>query len=169
MVEPEKRFASLYSDHELYCAGHLIEAGIALYKTTGNKKLLNAVTRYARLLCSVFGERGNKSYDGHEEIELTLIKLYRVTGDESVLSLARHFIDIRGSLPHPWDKETGLSHSQTPIPEYMFGQSHKPIIEQTKAEGHAVRAMYLYCAMTDVASLTGDKQLQGIVKSSGRM
>ncbi|MBR4748488.1 MAG: glycoside hydrolase family 127 protein [Abditibacteriota bacterium] len=159
LVEPENRLKYLYKSHELYCAGHLIEAGVAMYEATGDRGLLDCVARYADMLTRTFGpgEGKSRSYDGHEEIELALLRLYGVTGREDYLRLCRHFIDTRGLLPHPWDAETGEVHTKYPAESYVFGQAHMPVAKQRTAEGHAVRAMYLYAAMTRLAVATGDK------------
>ncbi|MBO4548497.1 MAG: glycoside hydrolase family 127 protein, partial [Abditibacteriota bacterium] len=161
LIEPENRLKYLYKSHELYCAGHLIEAGAAMYEATGDTELLDCVSRYADLFVRTFGpeEGKSRSYDGHEEIELALLRLYNATGKEEYLRLCRHFIDVRGLLPHPWDTETGEAHDKYPIESYVFGQAHMPLKKQLTAEGHAVRAMYLYAAMTRLAALTKDKGL----------
>jgi DUF1680 family protein len=129
--------------HELYDAGHLFEAAAAHYQATGETNLLHVATKEADLLCQVFGPGSDQLHiwPGHEIVEMGLCKLYRVTGDESYLDLARYFIDVRGTLPG------GDSYHQSRIPP----------VQQTEAVGHAVRAGYLYSGMADVAALTGDQ------------
>ncbi|WP_309118869.1 beta-L-arabinofuranosidase domain-containing protein [Paenibacillus sp.] len=165
--EPENRYANLTDCHELYCAGHLIEAGVAYYEATGKRRLLDVCCRLADHIDRTFGLEAGKrrGYDGHQEIELALAKLYRVTGNETYLRLSRYFLDERGRSPNflveEWERRGRVSywkgnHSQ-PNPEYH--QAHLPVREQRVATGHAVRAVYMYAAMADVARETGDASL----------
>ena len=140
--QPEKRWENIGSQHQLYCAGHLIEAAIAYYEATGKRKLLDAAISFADHIDSLFGLEGIRYPPGHEEIEIALIKLFRVTKDKKYLKLAQFFLDERG-YPHE-RKLYG-----------KYAQDHKPVEKQRKAAGHAVRATYLYSAMADVAALTG--------------
>jgi len=128
--------------HELYNAGHLFEAAAAHYRATGKTNLLTVATREADLLCQTFGPGTNQLHlwPGHEIVEMGLVKLYRVTGRQRYLDLAKYFIDVRGSHPGGDD----------------YHQSRIPPVDQTEAIGHAVRAGYLYSGMADVAALTGD-------------
>ena len=158
VVEPDKRWTNLRHGHELYCAGHMIEAGVAHFQATGKATLLDVVRRYADYIETVFGtEPGKKrGYCGHEEIELALVRLYRVTGNSRYLRLGQYFIDERGQSPCYFDTE--------PTPDLHrlgleYHQAHKPVREQTEVVGHAVRAMYLYSAMADLAYETGDETL----------
>ena len=130
--------------HELYDAGHLFEAAAAHYQATGETNLLNVALKEANLLCVTFGPGTNQLHlwPGHEIVEMGLCKLYRVTGDERYLALAKYFLDVRGSYPGGDD----------------YHQSRIPPVDQTKATGHAVRAGYLYSGMADVAALTGDER-----------
>ncbi len=173
VVEPEKRWTNLRDWHELYCAGHMIEAGVAHYQATGKRSLLDVVCRYSDHIASVFGKGpGQKpGYCGHEEIELALVKLHSATGEERYLELARYFIDERGNQPYYFDLEAqargenpaqfwggrGLSQEL----RYAYMQAHLPVRDLREVGGHAVRAMYLYSAMTDLAVLTGDSSLKG--------
>jgi len=162
-VEPERRWTNLRDCHELYCAGHLMEAAVAHYRATGKHTFLDIMTRYADCIATVFGrEEGKKhGYPGHEEIELALIKLYRAAGDEKYLNLARYFIDERGAQPHYYDleaRERGEDPEQSRW-SHEYNQSHLPVREQTRAVGHSVRAMYLYSGMADIARETGDSDL----------
>jgi len=161
VVEPEKRWTNLRDWHELYCAGHLIEAAVAYHQATGKRKLLDVLCRYADHIAAVFGpRRGQKrGYPGHEEIELALVKLYRATGQERYLKLAQFFIDERGRQPHYFDAEAA-ARGDGRRPPHDYNQSHLPVRQQATAEGHAVRAMYLYCAMADLAAETGDGELR---------
>ena len=130
--------------HELYDAGHLFEAAAAHYQATGETNLLNVALKEADLLCTTFGPGTNQLHfwPGHEIVEMGLAKLYRVTGEQRYLDLARYFLDVRGSRPGGDD----------------YHQSRIPPVDQTEATGHAVRAGYLYSGMADVAALTGDEQ-----------
>ncbi|MBN1543294.1 glycoside hydrolase family 127 protein [candidate division KSB1 bacterium] len=163
-VEPDKRWSNLRDWHELYCAGHLFEAAAALAEATGKRTLLNIACRFADLIDTVFGREPEKKrgYPGHEEIELALIKLYRATGNSRYRELARYFIDERGQQPHYFDLEI-KTHGFLPGWHYLNGhesnQSHLPVRQQTQAVGHAVRAMYLYSGMADVAAETSDPEL----------
>ena len=165
VVEPEKRWTNLRDWHELYCAGHIIEAAVAHHQATGSDKLLRVACRYADYISTVFGREPGKKrgYCGHEEIELALVRLYRATGERRYLDLARYFVDERGRQPHYFDQEA-RARGEDPAGDwhghdYRYNQSHLPVREQTSAEGHAVRAMYLYCAMADLAGETGDASL----------
>ena len=145
--------------HELYNAGHLYEAAVAHYMATGKKTLLNIALKNADLVCSVFGPGKLRVAPGHEIVEMGLVKLYRVTGKPEYLQTAKFFVEARGSYKG-YD-----STSRDPFKNGSYWQDDKPVEEQTEAEGHAVRAGYLYSAVADVAALTGDKQLLNAVDS----
>jgi len=138
-----RRWANTRSAHELYNAGHLYEAAVAHYQATGMRTLLDVAIRNADLVDRVFGPKKNHAVPGHEEIEIGLAKLYRVTDEPRYLALAKFFLDQRGRADQ--HELYGL-----------YCQDHKPLIEQDEAVGHAVRAGYVYSAMADVAALTGD-------------
>lgn len=164
--EPGKQWTNLEECHELYTAGHMIEAAVAYYKATGKRKFLDIVCRLADYIDRVLGpEPGKmKGYDGHEEIELALAKLYDVTGEDRYLRLSKFFIDARGTEPYFFDEEFvkrgGKSHWPGVIQrDRKYSQAHLPVREQSKAVGHAVRAMYLYSGMADVAARTNDETL----------
>ncbi len=144
LVEPDKKWSNIRRMHELYCAGHLIEAAVAHHQATGKRTLLNVAINLADHIESVFGPGKRHDVPGHQEIEIGLVKLARVTGDKRYLNLAKFFLDQRGRAE---DRE-----SYGP-----YCQDHKPVVEQTKPVGHAVRAMYQYCGMADVAALTDDE------------
>lgn len=159
----DKSFTNLRDAHELYCFGHLTEGAVAYYQATGKDKLLCAARRFADYIYSKFGTEEGKihGYPGHEIAEMALVRLYDVTGDSKYLELSKYFVDERGKRPYYFDTEIG----HAPKPEEvdkernMYNQSHKPVREQTEAVGHAVRAVYLYSGMADVARLTDDEEL----------
>lgn len=142
--QPEKRWTDTRVKHELYCAGHFFEAAVAYYHATGKPKALDVAIRFADYIDSVFGPDKKHDIPGHQEIEIGLVKLYRQTGDQKYLNLAKFFLDERG---HARGREL--------YGEYC--QDHKPVIEQTKALGHSVRAGYQYSSMADIAMLTGEQ------------
>jgi len=139
----DQRWSNLRWSHELYCAGHMYEAAVAHYMATGKRSFLDVAISNADLIDSVFGPGKKRDVPGHQEIEIGLAKLYRVTGNEKYLKLAKFFLDERG---HAHGRELYGSYTQ----------DHKPVIEQHEAVGHAVRAAYMYSGMADVAALTGD-------------
>jgi len=141
-----ERWSKLGRSHELYCSGHLYEAADAHYTATGKRTLLEVAIKNADLIIQVFGPDKIRSTPGHPIVEMGLIKLYRITGNEKYLSLAKFFIDERG-YPHAGRKLYG---------EYAL--DHKPVLEQDEAVGHAVRAVYLYSGMADVGALLNDKK-----------
>jgi DUF1680 family protein len=146
LVKPNDRWKHEAYSHELYCAGHLIEAALAYHQATGKRKLLDVARRFADYIDSVFGPGKQQETSGHEEIELALVKLFQATKEKRYLALAQFFLDERGQK----DKRRLFGE---------YAQDHKPVREQTEATGHAVRAMYLYCAMADIASQVGDPGL----------
>lgn len=164
----DKIFTNLKDFHELYCFGHLAEGAVAYYQATGKDKLLQAVSRYADFIDSYFGEEEGKckGYPGHEIAEMALVRLYEVTGEERYIRLAKFFLDQRGTQPHYFDYEKEQSKrvmdEQT---NYKYYQAHQPVREQTEAVGHAVRAVYLYSGMADVARVTGDEELYAACKA----
>ena len=125
--------------HEFYNMGHMYEAAVAHFLATGKKSFLEVAIKNADLIYDVCITQGNDYVPGHQEIEIGLAKLYRVTGDEKYLQLAKHLLDIRAD-----------------VHEGSYAQAHLPVTEQSEAVGHAVRANYMYSAMADVAALTGD-------------
>ncbi len=164
-VEPEQRWINLRDYHELYCAGHLIEAAVAHFQATGKRILLDAVCRYADLINATFGpEEGQRhGYSGHEEIELALMKLFHATGEERYLRLSHYFIEERGRRPLYFDLETqarGENPADYEMGTYEYNQSHRPVREQREIVGHAVRAMYLFSAVADLARELQDEGFQ---------
>lgn len=161
VAKPEERWKDFSYGHELYSAGHMIEAAVAYFDVTGKRKLLDMMCRYVDYIDSVMGpEDGKKkAYCGHEEIELALMKLYRATGEKRYLKLAQYFIDERGKQPSYLAWEPTFNPEKSPWFDLDYHQAHKPVREQTKADGHAVRVMYLSIAMADLAFETGDETL----------
>lgn len=164
VVRPQLRWANLRDWHELYCAGHLIEAAIAHQQATRSAKLLEVACRYADHIAQTFGTGAGqkRGYCGHEEIELALVKLYRATGERRYLALAKYFIDERGQQPHYFDLEA-LARGEKPqdywAKTHEYTQSHTPVREQHVPVGHAVRGLYLYCAMADLAAEYNEEAL----------
>ncbi|RCW56515.1 MULTISPECIES: glycoside hydrolase family 127 protein [Halanaerobium] len=165
--EPEMKWKNLAECHELYCAGHLIEAAVAYYKATGKDKLLKIMQKNADLIDSIFGLEADKlkGYPGHQEIELALIKLFNVTGEERYRDLAKYFIDQRGQEPFYFEKEWEERGKVNHWPDFKqntereYYQAHAPVREQNAAAGHAVRALYMYSGMADTARVSGDQSL----------
>jgi DUF1680 family protein len=139
------RWSFLQSSHELYNVGHMYEAAVAHFQATGKRTLLDVAIKNADLIDRVFGPDKKHDVPGHEEIEIGLVKLYGVTGDEKYLRLAKFFLDERGRADG--HKLYGA-----------YCQDHEPVTKQSVAVGHAVRAGYLYSGMADVAALTGDTE-----------
>jgi DUF1680 family protein len=139
--------------HELYNAGHLYEAAVAHYMATGKKSLLDIALKNADLVCSVYGPGKRSVAPGHEIVEMGLVKLYRVTGKKEYLDVAKFFIEARGQYK-------GYDFSSNDVwKNGKYWQDDKPVVEMREAEGHAVRAGYLYAAVADIAALTGDKRM----------
>lgn len=139
-----ERWNNLRDMHELYCAGHLIQAAIALFRATGNSSLLKVATKFADHIVKTFGPGGRLGVPGHPEVEMALIELYRETGNKSYLDIARKFIDNRGR---------GI------IGGSQYHIDHKPFRELSEIVGHAVRALYLNCGAADLYMETGDLEL----------
>ena len=147
VVEPEKRFTNR-DWHELYCAGHLMEAAVAVAEATGKTDLLCCMEKYADYIHKVFVVEKSAAFStpGHEEIELALMKMYHYTGKRKFLDLCAHFINARGVV-----EEQNKN---------LYNQSHLPVREQDEALGHSVRACYLYTGMAALALETGDEALK---------
>jgi DUF1680 family protein len=167
LVEPGKRWSNLTDCHELYCAGHLMEAAVAYARATGKRKVLDVMCRYADCIDRTFGLRKGqlRGYCGHAEIELALVKLFHATGEKRYLNLAKYFVDERGRSPSYFVEEArkrgdlNVHPFKTAAAKNMHRLAHVPVREQTEAVGHAVCAMYLYSAMADVAAETHDTAL----------
>ena len=176
VVEPEKRWTNLRDMHELYNAGHLIEAALAHSDYYKNDLLLQPMLKYVAYIRKTFGPAPDQlhGYPGHPEIELALLRLYSATGSQDAYELARFFLEERGKPGgqegkhyYDWEREQrGESRYTRPdsVPEssgYWYVQAHAPLLEQASVEGHAVRCMYLLTAAADMLCLdhAGDKQL----------
>ena len=144
-----ERWSRMDHGHELYCVGHMYEAATAYHLATGKRTLLDVSVKNADLIADVFGSDKKRDVPGHQEIEIGLVKLYRVTGDTKYLDLAKFFLDERGHYqgrsPHSFRGSI------------TYAQDHKPVITQTEPAGHVVRALYMYSGMADMAAITGDK------------
>ncbi|MBQ9008318.1 MAG: glycoside hydrolase family 127 protein [Clostridia bacterium] len=158
----DKRFTNLKDNHELYVAGHMIEAAVAYYSVTGKRTLLDATLRFVDLIDRQIGPEEGKihGYPGHPVIEMALMRLYEITGDPKHLKLAEYFVNQRGQKPLFFEEETVRNGNEfywrnSPF-RYQYYQAGMPVRSQKNAEGHAVRAMYLYSGMADVARETGD-------------
>lgn len=170
--DPSKRWTNLKEGHELYTAGHMTEAAVAYYKATGKTEFLDIMKKFADLICKTFGpdEGQIHGYPGHQEIELALIRLYHVTGEKKYLETAKYFIDTRGVGENYFLEEEKRPEYKQIFPEFAgydprYSQSHEPVREQKTAEGHAVRAVYMYCAMADLAYEYKDKELLDACKT----
>ncbi|TWR26436.1 glycoside hydrolase family 127 protein [Mucilaginibacter pallidiroseus] len=147
---PERWVLEQENSHELYNAGHMYEGAVAHYMATGKRNFLNIALKNADLLVKTFGPNKRHVAPGHEVVEMGLVKLYRITGKKEYLDLAKFFIDERGKKKYNTKSKSAWENG-------VYWQDDKPVIAQDEAEGHAVRAMYLYSGMADVAALTGDK------------
>lgn len=176
LKEPDGRWTNLAECHELYCAGHMIEAAVAYSSATGKTKILDVACRLANCIDDAFGlEDGKiKGYDGHPEIELALVRLYHATDNDRYLKLAKFFLEERGQTPHFYDEEYAKRNGQTHFPmlsmakDKSYSQSHLPVRMQQTAEGHAVRVVYLCAGMADVAAETADETLAAACRTLWR-
>lgn len=165
--DQDKRWTNLHEAHELYVAGHMIEAACAHFEATGKRTLLDVMQKNTECIYDHFITKNNPGVPGHPEIELALMKLYRITGDKKALELCAHFLNKRGQDPELFireaDNRTWSVWGSNPRDEgdLEYRQCDKPLRELTQATGHAVRAVYLYAGMADYASETEDKELQG--------
>ena len=160
--EPEHRWQNLQECHELYCAGHMMEAAVAYYEATGKEKLLHIMERMADHMDDKFTNELYHGIPGHQEVEIGLMKLYHLTGKEHYLKLANYFIEERGKNPDYFveeSKKRGWSHFGNDPEDRMYNQCHATVYEQNEAVGHCVRAVYMYTAMADLAGTLGNKKL----------
>ena len=144
----EVRWSFLDQSHELYNVGHMYEAAVAHYQATDKRTFLNVAIKNADLIARTFGPGKQYGIPGHQEIEIGLVKLFRVTGDEKYLKLAKYFLDTRGH---------DIENAKFPQKKDMYLQNHIPVIKQREAVGHSVRATYMYSGMADVAAIVGDE------------
>lgn len=165
--EPHNRWKCLRDCHELYCAGHILEAAVAYYKATGKRRFLDVMKKYMDYILTVFGTEEGKlhGYPGHEEIELALCRLYDVTGEKKYLDLAQYFINQRGTEPNYFIEELKTRgdsfHWDGNDKQGMeYFQANQPVRRQKDAVGHSVRAVYLYSGMADVAMRMQDESLK---------
>ena len=166
--EPDKRWTNLHEAHELYCAGHMIEAAVAYAECTGKTRLLEIMCGMADHIYKHFIEEGAEGYPGHPEIELALMRLYRCTKEERYKELALHFINVRGVDSDYYKKEKrkcGWAVWSNNADDKEYNQCAEPVRMQKKAVGHAVRAVYLYTGMADAAMETGDNTLAEACKT----
>lgn len=171
---PDERWTNLAECHELYCAGHMIEAGVAWFLSTGQRRLLDVVCRLADHINQVFGPRPDQlhGYPGHPEVELALMRLYEVTGEARYMTLANYFVEQRGQgAPHFYDEEyekrgqTSFWHTYGPawmVKDKAYSQAHLPLAAQDKAVGHAVRFVYLLTGVAHLARLHRDQEKRAI-------
>jgi uncharacterized protein len=172
VMAPEKKWSNLVEGHELYTAGHLMEAACAYYEATKKDRLLKIAIKNADLICKVFGPLENQKhgYPGHQEVEIGLVKLYRLTGEKKYLDCAYYFIKERGKEPSYFLKEIKKRGGYEFFPEFdnydlSYSQAHMEPIKQKSAEGHAVRAMYMCSAMADLAGEYKDDELLDACKA----
>lgn len=171
--EPDQRWRNLREGHELYCAGHMMEAAVAYFEATGKRRLLDAMMRLADLIYNTFGPEEGKihAYPGHEEVELALFRMYRATGVRRYLELSAYFINWRGTGENYFRNENDrpgylpIWGSMDTNSDMSYYQAHQPVREQKQAAGHAVRAMYLYSAMADLAGELKDEGLLNACKT----
>lgn len=162
VARPNDKWTNLQEGHELYCAGHMIEAAVAYYEATGKKELLHIVKKNADLIYRIFVEEGKEGIPGHPEIELALVRLYRVTKEEKYLQLAKHFIDARGKDPKVFVREKenrDWTVWNCDPKDTDYTQNTHPVRDETNAVGHAVRALYLCTGMAMTAAETKDETL----------
>ena len=152
-----ERWASLHTSHELYDMGHMIEAAVAHHQATGKRTLLDVAIKAADLIAGTFGADRRRDVPGHQEIEIALVRLFRITGERRYLETARFFLDQRG-------REHGVQHASfepgsrfAMYNDRAYRQDHRPVVEQTRATGHAVRATYMFAGMADVAALAAEE------------
>lgn len=162
VTDRDKRWTNLLEGHELYCSGHMMEAACAYYEAAGKRKLLDIMEKNAEHIYRRFITEKKEGYPGHPEVELALMKMYRTTGNHHCLELAEHFINCRGVDPCFYEKERAARDwevwGNNPC-DHDYQQSGKPVRKQSDATGHAVRAVYLYTGMADLAAETDDREL----------
>ena len=157
-----KVFTNLRDFHELYCFGHLAESAVSFYNATGDRRLLDAACRFADLICDTFGKDKKRGYGGHEIAEMALVRLYEQTGEHRYLDTAEFLVNERGRRPYYFDAEHGVNSKGE---AYHYNQAHRPVIKQDEAVGHAVRGVYLYSGMADIAKYKNDAEIYTACKN----
>ena len=162
--EPEHRWKNLLECHELYCAGHMMEAAVAYYEATGKDRLLGVMERMAEHIIRRFGDEEGKvtGIPGHQEVEIGLMRMYHATGKQQYKDMARYFLEERGKNPDFFKEEAAKrdwEHFGMKPEDTKYNQSHATVYEQDEAVGHSVRAVYMYTAMADLAAEDGDARL----------
>ena len=166
IMEPERKYKRLGESHELYCAGHFIEAAVAYHQATGSRLALEIAEKLADSICRTFGGKEGqiKGVDGHEEIEIGLMKLYHLTGNRDYMDTAEFFLRQRGQDPEFFDRQI-MEDGGKPVIDGLhrfplkYYQMHRPVTEQDSAEGHAVRLVYMCTGLADLAASSGDVRL----------
>jgi len=176
LEHPTMHWRNLGTMHEMYCAGHMIEAAVAVFESLGDRQLLDAAIRLADHIMSVFGPAKKLGYPGHEELELALVRLTIATGDVKYREFADWLVNRRGQSPSPFEAEFEDKEALALSPwagnallrdgkfDGEYAQDHAPIREHTEIVGHAVRAMYLYIAATDLADGREDEALESALE-----
>ena len=171
IMEPDHKYKRLGESHELYCAGHFIEAAVAYNQVTGSKKAREIAIKLADHIDSCFGPEEGKIHgcDGHEEVEIGLMRLYHLTGEKRYLKLSEYFLLQRGQDPDFFKRQFREDTGKPAIgglynAPLTYFQIHAPILEQDSAEGHAVRLVYMCTALADVAASTGNKELEAVCR-----
>ena len=175
IMEPGHKYKRLGESHELYCAGHFIEAAVAYHQATGSQKALDIAIKLADHIDSSFGPEEGKIHgcDGHEEVEIGLMRLYHLTGEKRYLKLSEYFLLQRGQDPDFFKRQFREDTGKPAIgglynAPLTYFQIHAPILEQDTAEGHAVRLVYMCTALADVAASTGNKDLEAVCRKIWR-
>ncbi|MBN9500630.1 MAG: hypothetical protein BGO01_02725 [Armatimonadetes bacterium 55-13] len=175
LKHPDLKWRNLSMLHEMYCGGHLLEAGVALYESLNDRRLLEVSIKFADHLLDLFGPEKRRAYCGHEEIELALLRLAHATGESKYATLARWMVEERGQRPSVFEAEKADPEAQTLSGAYNllfkgdqysgeYAQDHAPIREHTEVVGHAVRAMYLYIAAAEIAGEDQDADLRAAIE-----
>ena len=160
--EPDHRWQNLLECHELYCAGHMMEAAVAYYDATGKDRLLKVMERMAEHIIKRFGTDKITGIPGHQEVEIGLMRMYHVTDNEEYKKMARYFLEERGKNPDFFKEEAqkrDWKHFGMIPEDTKYNQSYATIYEQDEAVGHSVRAVYMYTAMADLAATDNDERL----------
>jgi DUF1680 family protein len=163
----EKRFTNIVHGHELYCLGHLLEAAIVYFQVTKKDTMLNVMKKYLDLVIQTFGTEPGKinATPGHPELEIALMRLYNLTKENKYLDLATFFITTRGEKPNWFESEQSFIKIKNKWLDLDYHQAHIPLMEQNEADGHAVRAFYLYAGAASLAKETNNHKLYAVLKN----